>query len=360
MVRMFPTCRKEATPIPTPGEIRTALPATPQDVLRVQHWRETIVNILSKNDPRRLVIIGPCAVQRADATLEYAERLCSLAKQMADQFFIVMRGYVEKSRSSTNWKGFLYSPHGIESLQQGLVETRSLFLKLIRAGVPVAMEFLEPMAADYISDLVSWGCIGARTVQSPVHRELASRLPMPVGMKNTTEGSMDVAVQAVAAAGMGQLSFGITDDGRVCQVRTAGNPHAHLVLRGGLFGPNYRTPQIQKAADLLRHLELSDAIVVDCSHGNSQRKWERQPEIFLEVLQSSLSCTQSPVRGLMVESFLLDGTQEKLLKEAKTEQDIRAAQYGASPVDGCLGWDATVELLTTAHERCCQIIESFC
>jgi 3-deoxy-7-phosphoheptulonate synthase len=208
-----------------------------------------------------------------------------------------------------------------------------------------------------VSDLISWGCIGARTVQSPIHRELASRLPMPVGMKNTTDGCVEVAVQAIAAAGKGHLSFGIRDDGRICQVISSGNPHAHIVLRGGILGPNYRAPHIQKTADLLRRLELSDAIVVDCSHGNSQKRWDRQPEVFLEILQSHLSNPSSSVRGLMVESFLLEGTQETLLKDANAEHSENEVRYGASPVDGCLGWNATVELLLSAHERCCRIKE---
>jgi 3-deoxy-7-phosphoheptulonate synthase len=354
---MLTSCRPQVTCLPSPEEIRAALPASPQDILRVDHWRQTIIDILSKKDPRLLIIIGPCAVQRADATLEYAQRLASLAKELSDQFFIVMRGYVEKSRSAGDWKGFLYGQEGQGSLQQGLAEARRLFLSLVRADVPIAMEFLDPIAAEYVSDLVAWGCIGARTVQSPIHRELASRLPMPVGMKNTTDGSMDVAVQAIAAAGKGHVSFGVSEKGRVCQVVSSGNPHAHIVLRGGVFGPNYRPPQIQKAADLLRHAGLSEAVVVDCSHGNSQKKWERQPEIFHEVLQCSLSSPGSPVRGLMVESFLLEGTQESLLSKAKTEQAEHDVRYGASPVDGCLGWNATKELLTSAHERCCRMRE---
>lgn len=343
-------------PLLPPSEIRRAQPASPQDILQVGQWRQTITDILSKKDKRLLLIIGPCAVQRVDATIEYAERLKRVAHTLSDQFFVVMRGYVEKSRSTEDWKGFLYDQGGPSSLQQGLLETRKLFLQLIRANVPIAMEFLEPLATDYVSDLVSWGCIGAKTVQSPVHRQLASRLPMPVGMKNSTDGSIEVAVQAVAVARKSHLSFGIGDDGRVSQVVSCGNPYSHLVLRGGVFGPNYRKTHIQKAADLLRQTGLSETVVVDCSHGNSQRKWERQPEIFLDVLQNALD-KSSPVRGLMVESFLLEGTQEKLLKEATTEQEQDTIRYGASCVDGCLGWDATLELLTAAHERCRRSFE---
>lgn len=348
----MPFYQREDVLLPSPKAIRTALPMTAADSLLVRQWRETIVSILSKADPRLLVIIGPCAVQRVDATLDYARRLHDLASSMTDRFFFVMRTYVEKSRSSADWKGFLYSQQGAESLHNGIVETRSLFLTLVRAGVPIAMEFLEPLAAPYFSDLISWGCIGARTVQSTIHRELASQLPMPVGMKNTTDGSVDAAVHAIAAANKPHVSFGITDDGKICQRQTPGNPHAHLVLRGGIYGPNYREPQIQKASDLLRRLELSNAIVVDCSHGNSQRKWERQPAIFLDVLHGALKSPASSVRGLMIESFLLEGTQEKLLSQAKTKQATEDVRYGASLIDGCLGWKATAELVATAYEQC--------
>lgn len=343
--------------LPPPGEVRAALPASTADLANVQKWRQTIIDILSRTDPRLLIIIGPCAVQSVEATLEYAARLKALSAKLADRFFIVMRGYVEKSRSAASWKGYLYNQNGKNSLHNGLFESRALFLRLVSDGMPIAMEFLDPLAADYVSDLVAWGCIGARTVQSPIHRELASRLPMPVGMKNTTDGSIDVAIQALCAVRKTHISFGITEEGRVCEILSPGNPNSHLVLRGGIFGPNYRPPQIQKAADLLHQASLPNALVVDCSHGNSQKNWERQPEIFLDVLQSALTSSESPVRGLMVESFLLEGTQEALLKKHCKKLSERDIHYGASPIDGCIGWNGTVEMLTSAYEKCCTMKE---
>ncbi len=344
-------------PLFSPHEIHQRLPASAQDILRVSQQRQTIHNILSQKDDRLLVIVGPCAVQRIDATLEYASRLGVLAKEVSDRLFIVMRTYIEKSRSADGWKGFLYD-RAHHTLEERLAQSRQLFLALVEQNVPIAMEFLDPMAAEYVSDLVAWGCIGARTVQSSIHRELASRLPMPVGMKNSPDGSLEPAIFAIATAQKSHQSFGITNDGKICEVTSAGNSNAHLVLRGGVFGPNFRSPQIQKAVDLLRSAGLSEAIVVDCSHGNSQRKWERQTDIFHEILDDSLKNPHSPVRGLMLESFLLEGTQEILLPHALSEEEREEIRYGSSLVDGCLGWEATAELLISAHEKCCRKKES--
>jgi 3-deoxy-7-phosphoheptulonate synthase len=345
------------SPLPSPEELRNELPSLPQDLLRVAQWRETVTNILSGRDRRLLVIIGPCAVHRIDATLEYASRLKQLAHDLSDQLYIVMRAYVEKARSGSDWKGFLYSQDG-QSPAKGLSTSRQLFVELVRNGVPIAMEFVNPLTSEYLSDLVTWGCIGARTVQSSTHRELASRLPMPVGMKNATDGSIEAAVRGIATAKRSQACLTIGADGRVCTQISSGNPNAHLVLRGGHFGPNFQLYQVQKAAELLRHAGLSDSIVVDCSHGNSQRNYERQSDIFQEVLEGSLG--GSPVRGLMVESFLLDGRQKDLLAHATPDTQRQGILYGASCVDGCLGWEGSEALLRAAYARCCQSKECVC
>ena len=340
-------------PLPAPEELRNEFPALLQDALTVRQSRQTVRDILSGNDRRLLVIIGPCAIHRIDATLEYASRLKQLAQELSDQLYIVMRAYVEKARSGSDWKGFLYSQDGENSsIHNGLISSRRLFLELVRNEIPIAMEFLNPLTADYLSDLVTWGCIGARTVQSPMHRELASRLPMPVGMKNATDGSIESAIRGIATTRRSQTCLSIGADGRVCTLSSSGNPNTHLVLRGGHRGPNFQLPCVQKAADLLRRAGLSTSIVVDCSHGNSQRHYERQRDIFLEVLGGSLG--GSFVRGLMVESFLLDGKQKDLLAEATSEEQKRHIIYGASPVDGCLGWEASEALLRTAYTKCCQ------
>lgn len=347
------------SPLPTPEELQNEIPSLPRDAQRVRQSRQTVCDILSGNDRRLLVIIGPCAVHRIDATLEYASRLKQLAQELSDQLYIVMRTYVEKARSGSDWKGFLYSPDGENSsIQDGLISSRQLFLELVRNDIPLAMEFVNPLAADYLSDLVTWGCIGARTVQSSIHRELASRLPMPVGLKNATDGSLESAIRGIATSRRRQTCLSIGVDGRVGTLTSSGNPDTHLVLRGGHHGPNFQLPWVQKAADLLRRAGLSPSIVIDCSHGNSQRHYERQRDIFLEVLEGSLK--GSFVRGLMVESFLLDGKQKDLLAEATSEEQRRRIVYGASPVDGCLGWEASEALLRTAYTKCCQSNECVC
>jgi 3-deoxy-7-phosphoheptulonate synthase len=335
----------------SPGSIRKKLPLSPIAQRHIEQQRRTIVDILSGKDRRLLLIIGPCAVQSIEATIEYGKRLAALSQEIADQFFVVMRAYIEKSRTAVDWKGFLYD-NDHQTLGDGLVRARQLFLDLAAHRIPIAMEFLDPLIADYVCDLVTWGCIGARTVQSPIHRELASRLPMPVGIKNSTDGSMENAICAITTARASHRSFGISKEGSICEITSPGNPDAHLVLRGGVFGPNFRPPHIQKAADLLRQAGISPSIVVDCSHGNSQRRYDHQPHIFHEVVESALEDPLLPVRGLMIESFLEEGAQEALLAKASTEKERERIRYGSSRVDGCLGWEATAALLRAAYEKC--------
>jgi len=239
------------TPLPSPEEVRNRIPALPKDLLSISVWRETVADILSGKDRRLLVIAGPCAIHRIDAAMDYASRLHRLSRELSDQLFIVMRAYVEKARSGSDWKGFLYSQDGPNSsIQRGLYLSRQLFIELARSGVPVAMEFLHPLASDYFSDVVTWGCIGARTVHSTPHRELASHLPMPVGMKNAPDGSVEAAVHGIAAARCSQDCITVGSDGRVSTLTSRGNPAAHLVLRGGSSGPNFYLPQVQAAAAL--------------------------------------------------------------------------------------------------------------
>ena len=338
------------TPLPSPEEFKSLLPASAVDLAAVAEWRKTVVEILSGKDRRLLIIIGPCAIHCAEAALEYASRLRSLSEELSDRLFIVMRTYIEKSRSGPGWKGFLYSH---PSMQEGLKSSRQLFLSLLRLGLPTAMEFLGPLTSDYFSDLVTWGCIGARTVQSSLHRELASRLPMPVGMKNSPDGSIEAAIHGVKAARCGQTCLALNSDGRICTLASPGNRDAHLVLRGGQFSPNFYLSHVQRAAELLREAGLPGGIVVDCSHGNSQRRHESQPAIFHEVFDEALR--GSPVRGLMVESFLLDGRQQDLLAGDLGAEEREKILYGASSVDGCLGWEASEALLRSAYVKAIEV-----
>jgi 3-deoxy-7-phosphoheptulonate synthase len=341
--------------LPAPRAILEQYPITDEESLRIFDWRNTVCNILSKEDPRPLIIIGPCAVHRADATLDYASRLAEMAAKFSDKLCIVMRTYIEKARSGVDWNGFLYSftnEDGTASLRQGIIEARKLLLSIVRLNLPIAMEFVEPLAADYFSDLVTWGSIGARTVHSPIHRQLASRLPLPIGCKNSLDGSIEASIQAVLFANQPHNIFGINMNGHLSEIYCPGNPYAHLVLRGGESGANYHRTHVLETAERLSSLGLPDSLVVDCSHGNSERQFERQPAIFQYLLDTFLSDPLSPVRGMMVESFLIESTQEQLLLDGASDAEKCCIEYGSSMVDGCLNWASTVELLVDAYERC--------
>ena len=340
--------------IPSPTVVRKMLSLSSREAEMINGWRQTIINILQKKDKRLLLIVGPCAIHRADSAIAYAKRLTYLQNELSEQFFIVMRAYVEKSRSQSGWKGFLYSHRDEEkklSFTEGLLESRALFKKLLALQMPVGMEFLEPLAADYLADLVTWGSIGAKTALSPTHRELASRLPMPIGIKNSPDGSFEGAICGITSAQKPQSLFGINETGQLSQMQSQGNPHTHLVLRGGTFGSNYSEEHILQATTLLNHANVPDSILIDCSHGNSQKRYERQPLVFFEVLEGILTQKVPSVRGIMIESFLLPSTQDELLKNATSEEEKEQILYGASKVDGCLDWETTEQILRDAFLR---------
>jgi len=320
---------KKECRLPTIEQIHKELPLSGQE--KISLFRKSINDILLGNDPRLLVIVGPCALQDADSAIEYGKRLFKLQQRVKERLFLVMRAYAEKPRTRSSWKGFVHSHEG--SVAKGIIETRQLLLALTEIGIALATEFVSPFLADYFSDLISWGAIGARTVLSPVHRELASRLPMAIGMKNTLDGTFEPAICAIESVSQEQPTIITATSGSVCQAYSPGNPYAHLVLRGGNGGPNYT--RVKKAKDLLHEARLQEAILVDCSHGNSQYMWERQPKVCKEVLEHSLPFIQ----GIMVESFLCGGTGD-------------AIGSGHSVVDGCLGWDETEKLIVHAHRQC--------
>lgn len=329
--------------LPSPRELKEEYPTRSTDSTTIAHWRQDIINILHGDDRRYLLIIGPCAIHRTDATLEYAKKLSQLAYDTKDIFLIVMRTYIEKSRTKGGWKGFLHTPEG------GFAASRRLLLDITRLGLPAAMELVSPFSSPYFDDLISWGALGARTVTSSVHHELASSLTMPIGIKNSLDGSFENAVHAMVAARKSHQSLSLGMDGRIGLNTTSGNPYVHLVLRGGASGHNCGTEHIRDASSMLRRTGLCDAIVVDCSHGNSQKQWERQPEILQTALRNTLE-NSLPVKGFMIESFLLDGTQETLLQNA-AEHHREAITYGASVMDGCLGWDKTADLVLSAYTK---------
>ena len=299
---------------------------------QITQQRQTILNILSGQDSRLMVITGPCSVHDPVATLEYAEKLLTLQQHVADEIFIVMRVYIEKPRTTVGWKGFLYDPHldGSGDMQAGLEQSRALFLKIAAMGLPIATEILSPMATTYFDDLVSWGAIGARTSESQIHREISSHMPYSIGFKNGTDGSIQIALDAIQSASHVHHFLGMAQDGMPAILASKGNPHAHLILRGSNHGTNYQLDEIEKIK--ARNQGQLPALVIDCSHGNSSKNPLNQIQVLQQIVQER---EYSQVKGVMLESFLEDGNQ-KLSGQM---------QYGQSVTDGCLGWEKTVHLL---------------
>ena len=323
---------RRSLPLPSPTVLRQRLPVDAALAAQIEHQRQTIRNILNGEDSRLLVITGPCSLHDPKSALEYGHRLAELATQLDDKIFIVMRAYVEKPRTTVGWKGMLYDPHldGSNDIATGLTVSRHLLLDLARLGLPLATELLHPMAADYLGDLLSWAAIGARTTESQIHREMVSGLPLPVGFKNGTDGSIGVACDAMGAAIHPHTHLGMDEHGHSALLQTAGNPDTHLVLRGGHDGLNYDAASVQRAAAALEAKGCNPRLIVDCSHANSGKDPLRQPAVLQDLLQQRAQ-GQTAIAGVMLESHLHEGRQG---------QD-KPLQYGLSITDGCLSWDKT-------------------
>lgn len=322
----------------SPNEIMAKLPSTEAIRSVVQHSRQDIQNILDGKDDRLLVIIGPCSIHDPKSAIEYAQRLLKLRKQYEKDLCIVMRVYFEKPRTTIGWKGLINDPNLDQSFEinTGLQMARDLLLQINALGLPTATEFLDTIVPQYIADLVSWGAIGARTTESQIHREMASGLSMPVGFKNGTEGNIDIAIDATFAAKHPHHFLSVSADNNTAIVSTLGNPYSHVILRGGKqTGPNYHPETVNKTSEMLTRKKLSPKLMVDCSHGNSQKSHERQ----LKVIDSL--CTQikdnAPIFGMMIESHLTEGNQPLTTKDALI--------YGKSITDSCLGWEDTESLM---------------
>ncbi len=322
--------------LPTPQQLRHDMPVPAALSQQIDRHRQSIRRVLHGDDPRTLVVVGPCSIHDEVAALEYGEKLAALADQVSDRFLIVMRAYLEKPRTTVGWKGLLYDPArtGAGDLHEGLIRCRRLLLNLAELGLPIATEALSPMAMDYLADLVSWSAIGARTTESQIHRELVSGLPMPVGFKNGTDGGMTVAINAMKSAAHGHHRLGMTAAGVPAMVTTAGNPDTHLVLRGGRGLTNYDAGSIAEAVAALTAAGVSPAIMVDCSHDNARKQAERQLDIAREVMAQKQTGNDH-IRGLMLESFLQPGRQD----------DGDELVYGCSITDPCIGWEQTEALL---------------
>ncbi|WP_447797292.1 3-deoxy-7-phosphoheptulonate synthase [Pseudomonas moraviensis] len=331
--------------LPSSLQLKQQLPLSHSLHQQVNAHRQAVRAILNGEDPRLLVIVGPCSIHDPQSAIEYAARLARLAQDVSEEMLLVMRAYVEKPRTTVGWKGLAYDPHldGTDDMATGLTLSRELMLEMIRLGLPVATELLQPMAANYFDDLLSWVAIGARTTESQIHREMASGLNMPVGFKNGTDGGAAVAVDAMRSAAHPHRHFGVDSQGHPAIVQTAGNADTHMVLRGGHQGPNYDATSVAKISAELSRLKIPSRIMVDCSHANSGKDPLRQPAVFNDVLEQRLRGDRSLI-GMMLESHLFEGCQPL----------SNSLRYGVSITDGCLGFGATEQLLTDAARRLAQ------
>jgi 3-deoxy-7-phosphoheptulonate synthase len=332
---------RQVRPLLSPAALRRELPLTPRAHATVLDGREVVRSALDGVDPRLLVIVGPCSIHDPEAALDYARRLAAVVEDVKDDLCVVMRVYFEKPRSTIGWKGLINDPDldGGYDVGKGLRVARSLILDILELGLPVGCEFLDPITPQYIADTVSWGFIGARTTASQIHRQLASGLSMPVGIKNSTDGDVQVAVDAVSVAGHGHVFPGVDDSGTAAIFTTTGNRDGHVVLRGSTTSTNYDTVAVEDAIRRLRAAGLPERVVVDASHGNSNKQHERQSAVIDEIA-ARVAEGATDVRGLMIESFLEAGRQELVVGQADR------LVYGQSVTDACVGWDTTVDLLT--------------
>jgi len=332
-------------PLISPGDLEARLPLNDASRATVVSGRRAVEAVLSGNDPRLMVVVGPCSIHDPAAALEYAGRLAELADQVRDRLLVVMRVYFEKPRTTIGWKGLINDPDldGSFHVSRGLDLARKLLLDITALGLPAGTEFLDPVTPQYLDDLVSWAAIGARTTESQTHRQMASGLSMPVGFKNATNGSLQVAIDAMQSALSPHHFIGIDEQGRACVVHTRGNAFGHVILRGGSSGSNYDPADIASAAARLTDAGLVPRLVVDCSHANSGKVSAQQEVVWDSLVQQRLGGT-SAITGMMLESNLEEGKQS-------IPDDLSTLRHGVSVTDACIGWDKTCELLRRAHDQ---------
>ena len=329
---------KQFKPLTAPEKLKADFPETEAAAHLVAQSRRQVERILRREDPRRMVIVGPCSLHDEEATLDYARRLLEVQKSCSEQVLIIMRAYFEKPRTTLGWKGMLYDPHldGSYDLDLGIRTSRKLLCEIAEIGLPCATEFLDPIVPQYLADLITWAAIGARTTESQIHRQMASGLSMPIGFKNATDGNISVAMDAIKAASNPHSFLGIDRNGQVIVAETKGNKYGHLVMRWGTNGPNYSSEYVAFAEVLLNKAHLSNGIVMDCSHANSNKSHGRQRQVLSDIADQ-IQLGDTCIAGVMFESFIHEG-----------KQSIGATgglKYGQSLTDGCIGWDETVELI---------------
>jgi len=328
----------------SPADLKREVCLSDESAESVYQAREAVKAILRGEDRRVIAIVGPCSIHNRKNAVEFAKKLSPLAQQVSDRIVVVMRVYFEKPRTTVGWKGLINDPHldGTFDMSVGLRRAREILLEITEIGLPAATEMLEPITPQYIADLITIASIGARTTESPTHRQMASGLSMPVGFKNSTEGSLEVAINAMEAARTPHTFLGIDHDGKTCMVNTRGNDLGHLILRGGRTRPNYDAASLAEASRMLAAADLPPRFVVDCSHANSNKDYAKQSIAWNDVIAQRAAGTDTIV-GIMLESNLKAGQQ-------KLGDDLSALEYGVSITDGCISFEETAELLTSAHE----------
>jgi len=331
-------------PLISPRELLRQFPLTERSAETVVAAREAIKAILRREDPRLLAVVGPCSIHDPAAALEYAHRLREAAERYRERLMIVMRVYFEKPRTTVGWRGLITDPHldGSYDIAHGLAAARRLLVEITDLGLPCGTEMLDPIIPQYTADTISWASIGARTTESQTHRNMVSGLSMPVGFKNGTDGNLQIAVDALASARHPNSFIGIDPQGRTVVLQTAGNTDTHIILRGSRAGANFRRPDVVYAAELMREAGFEPSIMVDCSHGNSERQPRLQPAVLQSVIQTRRSGCREVI-GFMVESNLREGRQD-------IPADPRALAYGISVTDACVGWETTEAMLRDAFE----------
>jgi 3-deoxy-7-phosphoheptulonate synthase len=328
-----------------PRALKAELPISEKSNQTVFAGRDAVSAILQQRDQRLLVIVGPCSIHDTDAALEYGRKLSAVRRDVSEELEVVMRVYFEKPRTTIGWKGLINDPHldGSYDIDTGLKRARRLLLELTAIGLPTATEFLDPIVPQYIDDLVTWAAIGARTIESQTHREMASGLSMPVGFKNGTDGSLQLALDAMHSARTPHSFLGIDQDGVTSIIRTTGNSAGHIVLRGGRARPNYDAESLREAETKLTAAGLPAVLMVDCSHANSGKQHARQEDVWRNVIEQRVAGRNSII-GAMLESNLNEGNQPFPQEPAKL-------RYGVSITDACLGWEATERLLRWGSEQ---------
>jgi len=326
------------SPLPTPLQLDSDYPLSPHYKQMVRQKRKVGENIMRGDDERFVIFAGPCSIHDKDVALQYAAQLKELSKKVEDRIFLIMRVFLEKPRTQFGWKGYVYDPDldGSHEIEKGLLSSRELLLELTKMEVPISTEFLDPLLLHYHQDFFTWGIIGARTAASQIHRQMASHLNFPVGFKNETDGTLDNAICGALAARHPQASIGINENGRVSTIKSQGNPYTHLILRGSSEHPNYDELSVSEAIHRQRVYGLSTPLVIDCAHGNSQKKPQKQIDVFHSILDQIMEGNHIIV-GAMLESHLQEG-------------------HAISITDPCLDWKTTEELILNAHASLTSVL----